>query len=75
MSAHNIKKSIRTHSKRLAEHEAKLKDPVQYFSQWDTMPEGYKNRINRRWNIEIRNFKAEIELASKELERRGQHDK
>lgn len=58
MGVIQIKKSIRSLEKQIKIHEEKIKQYV-------------GSRDEKHWRQEIRDFKAEIELYKKELERRG----
>lgn len=70
----SLRRSIRKFEKRIAEHENKINNPQEYYSDWNNFDERYRDGLKRHWNKEIRNFHNSIQNRIDELKRRGEWD-
>lgn len=53
-------KSIKSLTKRIAEHQDKINNPQKYVKDWDSKSEQYKKGIVKYWEKEILNYENQI---------------
>ena len=70
-----LRKGIRKDRKQIEKHLEKIQHPEMYISNWNDRSDEYKKGIKKHWEKEISNFKKQITLRQKELERREQNGK
>ena len=73
MPRNSINKSIRTHSKRVAEHKSKISAPEAVYKDWGSFNDRRKAGVLTHWQKEIDGFEREIEAAKQELLRRDKN--
>lgn len=66
-----IKKSITSWNKRIAEHKDKISNPEKYEADWNVFDEMHRNGEIKHWQHEIRVFEDNIRQAEEELNKRG----
>lgn len=70
----SLKRAIRKYQARIEEHETKIANPAEFYSNWDSYDERYQEGLKRHWNKEIRNFRQSIQDRIDELKERGDYD-
>ena len=75
MTDRELKKSIDSWNRRIAEHRSYLKDPLPHCPNWELFDERYRNGLMDHWEHEIKTLEADIRSAAEELERRENYDK
>lgn len=61
-----LKKGIKNYDKMIAEHEYKIKNPQEFYSDWDSISERIQNGRIKHWQKEI-DIAKRNKLASKQL--------
>lgn len=69
-----IRKGIRTLDKRIAEHQEKIANPQNTFTEWETFTEERKHKEINHWKNEIISFREAIKNREEEIEKRGNND-
>lgn len=72
--SNSLKRAIRKYEKRIEEHEAYLKNPVEHCYDWNEKSIEEQEGLKRHWKKEIRNFNKSIQNRVEELKRRGDYD-
>lgn len=66
-----LRKSIATWKKRIAEHQDKIAHPEQYDKLWGVMDQVQRSGEIKHWQHEIKTFQDNINQAEAELRKRG----
>lgn len=67
-----LRKGIRNLQKMIEIHQAKIENPKNFYSAWDSIPELEKQGNIRHWRKEIKNFEESIQNRIDELNKRGE---
>ena len=67
-----VRKSIRSLSARIQEHQAKIDNPEAFYPDWESLSDREKNGYRRHWQKEISEFQKQIQFAQEVLEKRGE---
>ena len=63
-----LEKSIRSFTKRIIEHQDKLRHPEKYCKDWENMDDREKEGLLRKWKKDLRRNEEELEIAKGVLE-------
>ncbi len=66
-----LKKGIRTLTKRIEQHKKYIENPLSHVVSWESYPKNIQAGTIRHWEKEIKNFEESIQARKDELERRG----
>lgn len=72
--SNSLKRAIRKYNKRMQEHEEKILNPKQFYPNWDSFDERYKNGLIKHWKKEINTFKTNVSDRINLLKERGEYD-
>lgn len=74
MSSRELRKSIETWKKRIAEHQSYIFNPIIHCPDWESYDPRKQQGLIRHWEKEIVNFTKDMQAALEELKQRGDEE-